>query len=141
MDFKVKLDANGNIVIPVESLLSDEVLKLCAHHAVFQREVAFGICEAILKDEVDWNDGDPAWYTIISFGQSYFEKARELLLSKADEAIKTGYEKMKEEKETFEKLYREYLSKSISAENAIFGLQHEIYLLRQEIDEMRAAAK
>ena len=136
-EFKVKINKDGEIAIHVESLLTDEVLKLCAKHAVFQREIAYGICEAILKDEVDWNDGDAPWYTIISYGQSYFEKARELLLLKADIAIQKGYDIIKKERETYDKLYHEYLEKSCEKDRTIIGLKGCIYEYKETINSQK----
>lgn len=124
----MKLDDKGNLVVSIEELIeSEEVLKACAKHAVFNRYLLTGIVEMMLRDEADWNgEEDTPWSCFVSFGRSYIEEARQKLIAHADEAAQTAVRKLTEERDTYKRYYEEEGSKLSSAEAAIRNLKARI---------------
>lgn len=133
--------SEGTIRIDVEELVSrDDFLTEAARHATFNRFLVKGIIQLMLTDEVQWdeNEVDTPWWTSVSFGRSYFEEARALLIAKADEAAQKQVELYQKERDTFEKYYREYQSKSCDLESKVCDLQYALREARQEVKELRA---
>ena len=118
---------NGEIKIDIEELVNkDEFLVEFAKHASFNKNLFNGIVQLLLTDEVQWDKDKSPWYTIVSFGRSYFEEARKLLISKADEAAQKQVEIYKKERDTIEEYYRKYLSKNVELENRVSELEYEL---------------
>jgi hypothetical protein len=132
----------GKISIDIEDLVSrDEFLTEFAKHACFNRYLFNGITQLLLTDEAEWPDEENGvpWWISVSFGRSYFEEARALLIAKADEAARKQVELFKKERDTFEKYYRDYQSKFWDAESTINSLRHELRCARQLLAEQSQA--
>jgi hypothetical protein len=113
----MELNDKGQVIINIDELLtSDEILKQCARHAVFVKEIFNGLAQLLIKDEVDFEDGNPPWYCTISFGQSYFEEIRIKLLENLSGMESTQITCLQHERDTYRKFYEEYLSKFIEIE-------------------------
>ena len=103
-----RINKDGWIELDPEALINNEaVLLRLAQNASFSKWLIHGLTELLLRDEVDWDDGDVPWRTIVSFGRSQWEEARAKLIAKADEAAQIQVEKYKGERDTFERYYNE----------------------------------
>lgn len=133
--------SDGTIRIDVEELVSrDDFLTEAAKHATFNRFLVKGVIQLMLTDEAQWdeNEIDTPWWTSVSFGRSYFEEARALLIAKADEASRKQVELYQKERDTYEKYYHEYQSKSCVLESKVRDLQYALREARHEIEVLRA---
>lgn len=127
----MELNENGQIIIDVVDLIkSDAVMKQCARHAVFEKEIFNGLVQILIKDEADFEDGHAPWWCAVSFGKSYFEEARIKVLQNLGSMEITQIECLKREVENYKQLYAEYLSKSVNQQNYINSLECENKTLR-----------
>lgn len=118
---------DGILSIDIQELFKDEEFcKEAAKNAVFERWLFYGITELIIKDEVDWQDGElPSWCAV-SFGKSYFEEARTKIISHISEVFDTQIKILQKERDTTDKYYQKYLSESIRLERIICDLRQEL---------------
>ncbi len=122
----MELNEKGQIVIDFKDLISsDEVMKQCARHAVFEREIFNGLVQVLISDEAYFDDGNAPWWCSVSFGQSYFEDARIQLLKNLGSIEITQIDCLKKEVENYKQLYAEYLAKSCNQERYINSLEFE----------------
>jgi hypothetical protein len=123
------------IEIQIQDLVSrEEFLIEFAKHACFNRTLVEGICQLLLTDEIQWSKDsyESPWYTIISFGQSEWERARALLIAKASDAAQKQVEMLKRERDNYKEKYDEFSRKCWQHERTIYDLQRELKRARQE---------
>ena len=121
---------DGIIKIYIDDIIKNDLFLVeFAKHAAFNRTLFDGITQLIIKDEVQWDpeDKDIPWSVSVSFGRSYFEKARLCILERLDEISKTQINLYKNERNTYEKYYNEYLTKCAKLENEISRLKEDLY--------------
>jgi hypothetical protein len=126
---------DGILSIDIQELFKDEEFcKEAAKNLVFERWLFYGITELMIKDEVDWLDGGcPSWCAV-SFGRSYFEEARTKIIQHISEVFGTQVKALQEERDTIDKYYKEYLSKSIDQERIIADLSQALRVERDKND-------
>lgn len=124
---------DGYIKVHIDDLLQDEeILKACAKHATFDRYLIDGLVKVMLTDEAAWEEDESPWYTVISFGRSYFEEARMKILKSVDEMAHTQVERFQKERDTYSRLYDGYQTKCIHMEQTVSELKNQIRILKLE---------